>query len=322
MEKLLTNIQILRAFAALNVVYFHILANAEKYNNPVIFLNFLNGWGSNGVDLFFVISGFVMVFRQKTKQKSILIFFKDRIIRIIPNYWFLCLSISLCLYLFPNGFNTMTFSTSWLLGSMLFVSQIFVKKEPIIFVGWTLEYEMLFYLIFGISLATKSITKSVLATTITIIILIISFELDVIMIEFIYGMIIGLVFTISKIRKKMGLFFLVFGVISLISTLYFKTNEINRIVTCGIPSALIILGAISIPQVKIGLLSKIGDASFSIYLIQAFTIPFFYKLNSRINNDFLNSDITSLLCMIITVLAGLLLYKNYETWVIQRIKRI
>jgi surface polysaccharide O-acyltransferase-like enzyme len=73
---MLYNLQILRAFAALNVVYFHIIKSAESYRQPVVLFSFLDGWGANGVDVFFVISGFVMVYTQSVREKKALTFYR------------------------------------------------------------------------------------------------------------------------------------------------------------------------------------------------------------------------------------------------------
>ena len=85
----LTNIQFLRAFAALNVVLFHILSTAHTYGYKPISLEFLAGWGACGVDLFFVISGFIMVYIQSVKERSPTEFIVERILRVCPTYWLL-----------------------------------------------------------------------------------------------------------------------------------------------------------------------------------------------------------------------------------------
>ena len=51
---MLNNLQILRAFAALNVVMFHIIAVVEEGGRDIPGLMFLKGWGANGIDIFFI----------------------------------------------------------------------------------------------------------------------------------------------------------------------------------------------------------------------------------------------------------------------------
>jgi peptidoglycan/LPS O-acetylase OafA/YrhL len=71
---MINNLQILRAFAAINVVLFHIIGTSVSYGQGVVQFSFLEGWGANGVDIFFVISGFVMVYTQLKNPKSFFIF--------------------------------------------------------------------------------------------------------------------------------------------------------------------------------------------------------------------------------------------------------
>jgi peptidoglycan/LPS O-acetylase OafA/YrhL len=55
----------------------------------------------------------------------------------------------------------------------------------------------------------------------------------------------------------------------------------QRVIMYGLPSFLIIYGLLGIKQIHMGVLTKLGDASYSIYLIQVFTIPAFYKIRGR-----------------------------------------
>ena len=107
-----SNLQILRAVAALIVVLYHIRGTAESYNyNPKI-ISLLGNLGSSGVDIFFVISGFIMLHTQFDNKQTVLNFFKKRIIRIAPLYWLVTTVVILiyilgvyclfCFYCFSN----------------------------------------------------------------------------------------------------------------------------------------------------------------------------------------------------------------------------
>ena len=50
---MINNLQLLRAFAAINVVYLHVLVGGESYGKPSIVFPYVGGWGANGVDIFF-----------------------------------------------------------------------------------------------------------------------------------------------------------------------------------------------------------------------------------------------------------------------------
>nr|WP_076754713.1 acyltransferase family protein [Acinetobacter schindleri] len=73
---MLSNIQILRAFAAINVVIFHVIGASLHYKIPATSLLFMKDWGQNGVDIFFVISGFIMVYIQEKKIEIPYLFLK------------------------------------------------------------------------------------------------------------------------------------------------------------------------------------------------------------------------------------------------------
>ena len=57
---MIENIQILRGFAAINVVLFHIILTASTYNQNTNLLLLIENFGSSGVDIFFVISGYFL----------------------------------------------------------------------------------------------------------------------------------------------------------------------------------------------------------------------------------------------------------------------
>ena len=84
----LSNIQVLRGLAALAVVVFHAREEIEDVGIETTLPSFLPG--AFGVDIFFVISGFVMVYacaQHFGDARSILPFLRKRVIRIVPLYW-------------------------------------------------------------------------------------------------------------------------------------------------------------------------------------------------------------------------------------------
>ena len=85
----ITSVQVLRAVAALGVVACHYgLFYSQSLGDPraIMILNF----GEAGVDLFFVISGFIMVYASQSlygRADAPKTFFTRRLIRIVPIYW-------------------------------------------------------------------------------------------------------------------------------------------------------------------------------------------------------------------------------------------
>src|ERR1700733_8304140 len=131
----LLSIQILRAVAALSVMITHLWWGLFT---PDFFL------GAVGVDLFFVISGFIMVYVSEPlfgQKSSPTTFFVRRVVRIVPLYWMITVAILIgghSLGLRPN--------TTWLniVGSFMFIPTTHADgtTEPVLLVGWTLNYEM------------------------------------------------------------------------------------------------------------------------------------------------------------------------------------
>ncbi|MCT2407860.1 acyltransferase [Chryseobacterium antibioticum] len=151
----LNNLQILRGISALLVCCFHF---SEYINFENLRLgDILFKRGSIGVSIFFVISGFIMAFTTLKKDfsintsKEITLFYKRRIIRIVPLYFLLSgawmvIGGTLMVYFQDEGFKR-------LIHSIFFLPQ--KNTFPVLYLGWSLNYEMFFYLIFGMSLLFK-----------------------------------------------------------------------------------------------------------------------------------------------------------------------
>lgn len=128
--KKLNNLQSLRSFAALNVVLYHIIGTFSKYGFNVDYLNVFEGWGDNGVDIFFVLSGFIMVYIQKDKSISGVNFFIDRLTRVAPLYWLLTISLLAITLLCPSIFRSDISDFQELsLSSILFISHLILGMD-------------------------------------------------------------------------------------------------------------------------------------------------------------------------------------------------
>ncbi|SDL86001.1 acyltransferase family protein [Chryseobacterium taihuense] len=150
----LNNLQILRGISALMVCCFHFRGDLNISTFEAGDLLFRKG--SIGVPIFFVISGFIMAFTTEKldtdKQNyfsNITLFFKKRIIRIVPLYYLLTFG-----WIILGGGITLYFSDQLLL-SRLIHSLLFIQHKnqpPVLYLGWSLNYEMFFFVIFGVSL--------------------------------------------------------------------------------------------------------------------------------------------------------------------------
>ena len=161
----LASIQILRAAAAMGVVFAHLTESYRAvFNAKDAVWDFY--YGNFGVDLFFVISGFVMVyasealFGQPGASRKFVI---RRLIRIVPLYW-IATSYALWGLLNVTGLNLPAATWKSIFGSYFFLPFPFPTGGPLLIVGWTLNYEMFFYLIFAIAVFFDRIRAALVAT--------------------------------------------------------------------------------------------------------------------------------------------------------------
>jgi len=145
--KTIVSIQYLRAMAVLLVVILHNTTALQAHAPEISIFE----KGNFGVDLFFVISGFIMWLIAATRPTHGLAFFKDRVARIWPLYAVMTIVTA---FVTTEGGLSFNFAVDWgrLIGSLLFIPQwhdSYPMTAPILFVGWTLNLEMAFYLLFA-----------------------------------------------------------------------------------------------------------------------------------------------------------------------------
>lgn len=152
------SIQWLRGLAALAVLLRHTSSTAPNYGYVVSWFTGRD-IGAWGVSLFFVISGFIMVrttFGIPPGIGSAKRFMLRRILRIAPIYWIITAAIVALAYFYPIGTNyKLSFDNA--LSSFLFVPAVDAAGlvHPPLRVGWTLNFEMYFYAIFGLTLFVR-----------------------------------------------------------------------------------------------------------------------------------------------------------------------
>ncbi len=318
---MLANLQHLRAFAAINVVIFHIIVSATGYQQSLPWFNLLKDWGQNGVDIFFVISGFIMLHTQLQQPKTALAFFRQRLIRIVPLYWLLTLLVVLLLWLFPALFRQLNLQANWVLASFFFSAQWLTGLYPVLFVGWTLEWEMLFYLLFGCALALKSgalllpMLSIVLATFAAL-------TCQWMLLEFIFGMLAAWLFHRARWSVTVGWLFLLSGIVLLGLSLFptVQALSLHRTLSWGVPAFLLVLGAVTVPALQQAWLSRLGDASYSIYLLQILTIPACYKVSVSLLPQ-AHPLLLATASLGLTLLLALLCYRWIEQPMLQWLRR-
>ena len=155
----LRTVQALRAIAALLVMMSHLRVIEAHQSNENFLLSEVWINGASGVDLFFVISGFIMVWVSGEKppgKRAVQQFALARVVRIYPLWWlfaglmvlYFCLSYGVpwdAAQLEANQLN----GPAYLIKSALLIPQDWF---PVLNIGWTLIHEMYFYLVFALIL--------------------------------------------------------------------------------------------------------------------------------------------------------------------------
>ena len=304
----LGNLQALRAVAALAVVLFHVLETSVHQQRPVQVLAPLAGWGAWGVDLFFVLSGFVMVQAQQRRRRSAGRFMADRLWRIVPLYWLLTLTVVLLQLLRPELFHGALADGRQVLASLGFASGAWLGRPPVLWLGWTLEWEMGFYLLFALGLLLPWRAGPALCVGLGLGLLI-DLGADALGLEFLLGMGLAALHRRLPPRRPWAAWLLGLGLLGLLASLG-QPAPAQRLWQWGLPCTLLVLGALGLRQSRWAPGQWLGDASYSLYLVQALSIPALYRLLRLWPG--LDADGTALLVIAGTALAGLACHRWVE----------
>lgn len=166
-RKTFFGVQVLRGLAAFLVLAFHTAAELRDGAAPdmggrlKVFATLpVPYFGNGGVDLFFLISGFVIVWTTKDvvgRPNAWSMFLQKRLIRIVPLYWLLTSVKLVAALALPALFRGSAIEPWNAVASYLLIPSTNPEGivQPIISAGWTLCYEMLFYYIFAACLAAR-----------------------------------------------------------------------------------------------------------------------------------------------------------------------
>ncbi|MEN7530442.1 acyltransferase [Cupriavidus sp. DL-D2] len=314
---MLNNIQILRALAALAVVMFHVIGISKVYGLSTSLVR-IEGWGDCGVDVFFVISGFVMVYTQDRKHRTASEFFKERLLRIVPIYWLLTFAMIALLFVVPAAFRDDDRGLLHIVSSLLFVAGVALDRMPVLYVGWSLEYELLFYTLFAVGLIFTRRRYAFLFPILALIVAVLLGWSRPIALEFACGMMVAKAYQSGRFR--IGLPLAMVGAALLCVTMVWRP-DIDRLLLSGVPAVLLVYGALHMRQLASKWLVYLGGASYSIYLVQVFTIPAFYKFSSRYL-DAVPVDLLAAAAFVSTAVFGCLVYRYVELPMTARLKKM
>jgi len=149
----LLELDVLRGLAALGVLCFHFTTRYTELFSPQTPALFRFPYGQNGVQLFFMISGFV-IFMTLDKTKRPLDFIVSRFSRLYPCYWVAIILTFTIIRVF-NLPGRETSLTQAAINMSMFQDWFHIKRVDTVY--WTLTVELSFYLVMLLLFATRQL---------------------------------------------------------------------------------------------------------------------------------------------------------------------
>ncbi|MAY60783.1 MAG: hypothetical protein CML29_01100 [Rhizobiales bacterium] len=287
---LIPAVQYLRGFAALAVFLFHVSSLTVATWGPNA--AGIDHVGAAGVDLFFVISGFVMamiVARPGPFRPGD--FLLRRIARVVPGYYLATFGIFVLAMLAPSVTSTHA-ELPALVRSLAFIpwpdAQGFMA--PLLLVGWTLNYEVFFYLL--ILLVVGLFGDRRLYGLIGLLCALVlfgwlvrpvhptaAFYTDSILLEFAFGILVWHLHRVAGNGRADTFSFIVFvGGVVFFALQHESDPGAYRTLLWGVPSAMILFGGLRVMRFPSPSMAALGDWSYAFYLTHLFVITGYIRI--------------------------------------------
>lgn len=319
----IASIQALRAVAAWLVVLHH----AHQ-----VFFDFVAasvvGWiisarGAVGVDLFFVVSGFVMMIATGSKAPAAGTFLLRRLGRIAPAYWLATVLFACVLLAFPAALkppfrlDPVHFMLSASFTSSLVPDHFF----PVLSVGWSLNFEMLFYLLLAAAIAlaartrVKNLERWLVPGVIVVLVYLYPWRLPGVdmfkskmLLMFAAGYLLGVAHVSFGLKPHRigGLVLLGIGAAAILATE--RNDWLVRAAAC----TSVVWGCMCLEQEfsRVTLLTRLGDWSYSTYLIHLIVLTLAHQAHLALGAG--PEMIWIAAAMLITLLLSMLSYRFVE----------
>ncbi len=297
--KKLYSVQYLRAIAALMVVYCHAIDLQMLFGTSFQqkFL-YLENFGAIGVDIFFVISGFIISYisRSENGPAAAKDFMLRRWIRVAPAYY-VASAILFCLFAMSSHFEVKAPQIIKTLTILPLFDHGQYFWSPVLVIGWTLSFEFLFYILNAILIAFAAVKRDLYLVLIITVLFLLglfiqtdnkqwNFITSPMILEFAFGVFIAMIYKSKRyVPVTISLLLILTGVVMFLRLIVFGYGEVSevlfvlanksvetRILLWGLPSALLSAGIIWLEKAKPEWIGKnkflllLGDASYSIYL--------------------------------------------------------
>ena len=352
----LRSIQFLRAIAAILVAYAHSVTVQMRFSHSFQQdLFHLPGLGAAGVDIFFVISGFIISYsagRYKGGREGAA-FLGHRFKRINPVYYLVTVLLIL-LSLHPQ-LKDHSFLLTWTqIGKSIILLPVFDRtgfSGIILSQGWTLSFEWFFYLLFLATILSRTRHKErwlmiMISTLVTAGLFLhggdyrLHFISNPILLEFLLGVVIYWCYSRISVPKTTARILLFSGIalyILEIGTGYGYIGDSTRTVDgslsllrlflWGIPAALLVSGCLFVEKNGSGsfilnnkLIDLLGNSSYSLYLLHFIVFDLCVALYLRVG-FFMNPDLAIFVQLVLAITASALFYKWVEAPLLRRLRK-
>ncbi|HBK06549.1 MAG TPA: hypothetical protein DDZ81_11885 [Acetobacteraceae bacterium] len=329
----LLGVQCLRAVAALLVVAYHAV---EQWTTHMPGYQPGDYWpnGAAGVDIFFVISGLVMTIstqRNAGRPNPAWTFAKDRLIRIVPLYWLVTTTKIAAVLALPEMVERTTLDPFYTIGSYLLlpVRDATGLIRPVLPVGWTLTYEMLFYILVTVALLMRvSLGRVCIPVLLAFAALAFISPPDdfanTIVAEFLFGIAIGN--AIPRLQSLPPAVGMITGSVGFALLLMVPVGDgLARPLTWGVPAACIVASTVSAEMTIRRHLPRwllaAGNASYATYLTHGFVIPVVFILCARsISFDWAGLGASIILSLVVSAIVGQITHVVIEQPLLLRLR--
>lgn len=317
------SINFLRFIASVGVVIHHALG----------FTGTQISVGAAGVDVFFIISGIVIGFSTGEKTTPYA-FFAKRFIRVLPLYWLA--TFAYLGFKFLEWNDLPQWETFW--RSMLLWPDFGTGWHPIYYPGWTLGYELFFYLVFGtiFMFARKNAAAlcALVMCCVSLVLIPVPGKTGVhfdsrLCFEFVFGLIFAHLFLKRRmvIDPRLGTASALAALV--IFGLNYTSNGIDRVLAWGVPSLLLVIGLFAherSPFFRRRFAVLLGDASYSVYLVHITVIEFILETLKRndVAFDAIKAQwpLTLLVLVGTSVAVGVLVHRYVEQPLLEYLRRV
>lgn len=316
-------VQVLRLVAAMLVV----LTHSFHYAHERMGTSFSWDNGARGVDVFFVISGFVMIVSSQKLMGDPLAwrhFMAQRLLRIVPMYWVATtLKVAVMLTAARLVFHA-DLDFLKIVSSYFFIpyKKASGRMEPILGVGWTLVFEMFFYVVFAVGLKLRLNVYAFVGSVMAAMSLaslarpadfpVYLFLADPIVLEFFFGMLVARL-ALSQRFLPVPLAVML-ALLSLTQLVFGGGDVLPRTLSVGLPAVVLVYAVISLEGVLQRHIPRVlvfmGAASYSMYLIHPLILPAIPALLPRLGVG--NVWVSVALSVPVILVVSALVYKFVE----------